>query len=69
MDNLLRILEKHPAMIETLTQTQKKDKNETKITLHIPAATVKKKSSQQKIKVVSSGDFNFTEGYHDAVGF
>ncbi|MEA1922148.1 MAG: type II toxin-antitoxin system MqsA family antitoxin [Pseudomonadota bacterium] len=68
MDNLLRILKERPGMIETLIHAQGKDEITTEITLHISVPMVKKRS-QKEVKVISSGDFNFTEGYYDAVGF
>ena len=68
MDNLLRILKKRPVMIETLIHGREKDEQSTEITLQIPVPMAKKRD-QKEIKVISSGDLNFTEGYYDAVGF
>jgi len=67
MDVLLRIFKDCPAMIKTLVHSQAEENISTEISFTI--SVMKKKRSSKVVKVSSSGDFNFKEGFCNAAGF
>ncbi|MCK4377886.1 MAG: type II toxin-antitoxin system MqsA family antitoxin, partial [Deltaproteobacteria bacterium] len=67
MDTLLKVLKNYPAMIKTLAHSQTEENISTEVSFTI--SVMKKKRSSKAVKVSSSGDFNFKEGFCNAAGF